>query len=341
MSLLTIRNLSKKYSGQKNPALDNISLELNEEEILVVVGENGAGKTTFLKLINGLEDPDSGEILFRGEKVKGPSSNLVPGHQQIKMLYQEFNLLPHHTISENIGYNIRFYSDDDQSSIIGDLVKLCRLEGLENKLPAELSGGQQQRVALAKAIADDPLLILMDEPFSNLDLFLRDEIKKKVIRRLKAEGSSAIIVTHDLRDALSLSDRIAVLQNGKLLQIDEPKKVYEKPVNEYVAYLFGKVNILEIKEFEKIFNKENIFSDRISKNSTRTKVCIRPEHIQICKEEKAQLKVQVESVFYQGDSYEVEAKAGNMIIRINTRKKNISTGDKIFIRINPSRLHFI
>lgn len=339
MSFLSVKRVSKKYPNQETPAVTDVSFDLQKGEILALVGENGSGKTTLLKLINGLEDADQGEVYFEEKPVSGPSSNLVPGHEQIKMLYQSFNLFPKHTIRENIGYNLRYQSNDFQEEKVRELIALCRLEGMENKLPSELSGGQQQRVALAKAIADDPQLLLMDEPFSNLDLFLRDEIKKQVIRKIREEGNSAIFVTHDLKDALALSDRIAVMRNGRILQIASPQNVYEKPADEYVAYLFGKVNILSADAFFKNLNIPG--NKKITRITRETKICIRPEHITLCKEEKCQTGGIVETVSYLGDSYELEIAVNDIMIRVNTRKKRIRKGDKLFFKISASKLHLL
>jgi iron(III) transport system ATP-binding protein len=339
MNLLQIEKVSKKYPQQISNAVEDISFNLAKGEIIAIVGENGSGKTTLLKVINGLTDADTGYVTFNGEAVKGPASNLVPGHQQIKMLYQEFNLFPKHTIKENIGYNLRYFSNEEQERKTKELIKLCRLEGMENKLPSELSGGQQQRVALAKAIADEPLLLLMDEPFSNLDLFLKDEIKKKVIQKIREQGNSAIFITHDLKDALALADRIAVMRKGQLLQLDTPQNVYERPSDEYIAYLFGNVNILTESEFTQNFKlPENKNLKKLTKSS---KVCIRPEHIMLCKEEKCQSKGVVKNVAYLGDSYELEVEFNKVSIRVNTRKKQVNKGDKVFFKINPAKVHVI
>src|SRR5690606_3088295 len=137
MSFLSVKRVSKKYPHQETPAVTDVSFDLQKGEILALVGENGSGKTTLLKLINGLEDADQGEVYFEEKPVSGPSSNLVPGHEQIKMLYQSFNLFPKHTIKENIGYNLRYQSNDFQEEKICELIALCRLEGMENKLPSE------------------------------------------------------------------------------------------------------------------------------------------------------------------------------------------------------------
>jgi len=337
MNLLSVKDLSKQYEGQKKSAIHAVSFSMNKGEIIAIVGENGSGKTTLLKLINGILDADQGEIYFKDEKIKGPAHNLVPGHKHIKMLFQQLNLFPKHTIKENILYNIRMLSDEEQESILKELIHLCRLEGLENKIPSELSGGQQQRVALAKAIADKPQLLLMDEPFSNLDLFLKDEIKQKVIHKIKEEGNSALFVTHDLQDALSLGDKIMVMKDGEIMQLDTPQMVYEKPANEYVAYLFGNVNIIKapdlIKEFK--VEKSSIISGEIKK------ACIRPENFVITSKEKSVTSGTVDHIAYLGDSYELLVKTKNLTIRVNTRKKKINKGERIYLKLTKSKIHFI
>jgi ABC-type Fe3+/spermidine/putrescine transport system ATPase subunit len=340
MSFLLISEIYRKYPDTSFHAINGVSASFNKGEVIAVVGENGSGKTTLLKLINGIEDADKGEIIFNEKKVTGPASNLVPGHEQIKMLFQEFNLLPHHTVRENILQNLRYFNQTVQEEKLAGLIKLCRLEGFEDKYPRALSGGQQQRVALARALADGPLLLLMDEPFSNLDVMLKDEIRKAVIRAVKKQGNSIIFVTHEMRDALSLADRILVLKEGKIVQFDSPKNIYEKPSDEYVAYLFGNVNILNAKTFLKSF-KSLSENPKFKNTNSKTRICIRPEHIQICKEERSMRKGKVRHISYLGDSYELEIETNGLLLRVNTRKKNISEAETVFLKINVGRVHVI
>jgi ABC-type Fe3+/spermidine/putrescine transport system ATPase subunit len=340
MSFLIISEIYRKYPDTNFHAINGVSASFNKGEVIAVVGENGSGKTTLLKLINGIEDADKGEIIFNEKKVTGPASNLVPGHEQIKMLFQEFNLLPHHTVKENILQNLRYFNQAIQEEKLNALIKLCRLEGFEDKYPRALSGGQQQRVALARALADSPLLLLMDEPFSNLDVMLKDEIRKAVIRAVKKQGNSIIFVTHEMKDALSLADRIVVLREGKVIQFDSPKNIYEKPSDEYVAYLFGNVNIIRTRDLFKSFKS---LSDhpKFKNTESKTKICIRPEHIQICKEEKSIGKGKVRHIAYLGDSFELEVETNGLLLRVNTRKKNINAGETVFLKINGARMHVI
>ncbi|MFN3404108.1 MAG: ABC transporter ATP-binding protein [Cytophagaceae bacterium] len=333
MDLLSISNIQKKYAANADNAVNGVNFSLAQGKTLAIVGENGSGKSTLLKIINGLIDPDSGEVLFNGEKVKGPSENLVPGHQQIKMLFQEYNLFPKHTIKENILYHLRYYNDGYREERVKELLRLTHLENLEHKLPRELSGGQQQRVALAKALADEPLLILMDEPFSNMDIILKDQIKKEIFAVIEEKKLTCIFVTHDLKDALSLSDFIAVMKDGEIIQLDSPKNIYEKPANEYVAYLFGQVNIVPVATLNKIVPINT---------SGKSKACIRPEHICICKEDKAHAIGVIKKVSYLGDSYELEVKFNNQLsLRINTRKRKLEKGMKIPVKFSVSKIHYL
>ena len=340
MSFLNISGVSRKYPSTSFHAINGVSAEIHKGEVIAIVGENGSGKTTLLKLINGMEDTDHGEILFNGNKITGPSFNLVPGHEQIKMLFQEFNLLPHHTVKENILQNLRYFNQEAQHEKLVKLLKLCRLDGFEDKYPRALSGGQQQRVALARALADNPMLLLMDEPFSNLDVMLKDEIRRAVVREVKKQGNSIIFVTHEMKDALSLSDRILVLRDGKAVQFDTPKNIYEKPADEYVAYLFGNVNIIGSKDFFKAF-KSLSENTKFRNTDAKTKICIRPEHIQICKEERSISKGKVKHIAYLGDSYELEIEANGLLLRVNTRKKKIAVGETVFLKVNVGRVHVI
>jgi len=340
MNFLDLRKVSKKYPSQNENAIDAISFQLAKGEVMAVVGENGSGKTTLLKLIYGIEDTDGGEIEFQNKKVTGPSYNLVPGHEQIKMLYQEFNLFPKHNIRENIIYNLRHFEYSYQQKRLLELIALCRLEGLENKYPAELSGGQQQRVALAKALAESPQLLLMDEPFSNLDLMLKDEIKKDVIRAVVKEGNSIIFVTHDIKDALSLSNKIMVVKDGKILQLDTPENIYQKPADAYVAYLFGNVNIIKIKDFLKAF-PDLSGNKKFDNKSSDVNICLRPEYLSICKKEKSICSGKVKNVAYLGDSFELEVEVNKLLLRVNTRKKNIVKGDLIYLKLSLGKLHFL
>jgi iron(III) transport system ATP-binding protein len=243
-------------------------------------------------------------------------------------------------VRENILQNLRYFHQKEQDEKLAELLRLCRLNGFEDKYPRALSGGQQQRVALARALADNPLLLLMDEPFSNLDVMLKDEIRRAVVRTVRKQGNSIIFVTHEMKDALSLADRILVLRNGRIVQFDTPENIYEKPADEYVAYLFGNVNIMSVKDFFKSF-KPLLENPKFKNTNGKARICIRPEHIQICKEEKSMSKGKVRNVAYLGDSYELEVETNGFLLRVNTRKKNVLEGEIVFLKISMGRVHVI
>ncbi|UII33028.1 ABC transporter ATP-binding protein [Fulvivirga ulvae] len=336
MPFLSLSNVSGKYPGQSLAAVDNVTFDLQEGEILSIVGENGSGKTTLLKIIGGFEDAAEGEVRFMDKLVTGPSHNLVPGHPGIKMLAQNLRLMPKHTIIENIGYNLRGYVQEFQDERLNHLIDLFRLSGLEHKRPGELSGGQQQRAALASALAEEPALLLLDEPFSSLDIMLKDEIRYKVIRQARKDGDTLIFVTHDVKDALSLSDKIAVMREGKIVQMDKPQTVYEKPVDEYVAYLFGNVNILSPDDLFKVF--PDLGNDPRFSGSQKT--CFRPGRVSICKPENKMCMGVVMDCAYMGDNYELEVEVEGVTVKLNSNERYRS-GDRLCLKIHPDSIHFL
>lgn len=337
MPFLQVLNLSKAYPAQEQNAVDNVSFGLKRGAVLSVVGENGSGKTTLLKLISGLLDADKGTVYIENQEITGPAHNLVPGHKEIKLLAQNLNLMPKHTVLENIGYDLRRFVQDYQDERIAGLIQLLRLEGLEEKLPGQLSGGQQQRAALAKALAEQAPVLLLDEPFSNLDIMLKDEVKDKVILKAREDGVTLIFVTHDVKDALSLSDTIAVMREGKIIQMGSPQTVYEKPANEYVAYLFGSVNILSVRQLFTIFPELKELKKFSGLGSNR-KLCFRPEHVAICREENRMGAGTVIKVAYMGENRELQIRMGKVVLRIKSRKK-YAVGDTVYVKLRLPKIH--
>lgn len=215
MSILSIEHLSKSYDGKKY-ALSDCSFTLKEGRICAVVGESGSGKTTLLRLIAGLERPDHGVIKIRDQVVTDATKIVVPQQRHVGLVFQNYALFPHLTVTQNIGFGLKKH----QQERVQQLLQLIRLEGYERAYPNQLSGGQAQRVALARTLALQPKLLLLDEPFSNLDASLKSTLRKEIQQIVRQLGTSMLFITHDLFDAIDIADELIFLQNGQLLQHD-------------------------------------------------------------------------------------------------------------------------
>ncbi len=269
---LQVHHLSYTHPENQHYTLQNIHLTLNQGSILAVVGESGSGKSTLLQLIAGLLDAQEGEILLEGERVKGPAQQLVAGHPDVKVIFQHFNLSPKINVYQNIAYQLRAYTAEYRAARTLEMLRLCKLEGKEQLLPYQLSGGEKQRLAIARALAEEPRLLLLDEPFSNIDTMLKAQLKQDLVDIIKESSTTAIIVSHDMGDSLSVADRIAILQQGKLMQQDTPEAIYTHPATPYVAQLFGRCNFLDAKQCK------NLFGIEIPKEHTAG---IRAEHVAV------------------------------------------------------------
>ena len=249
--LLEINSLYFSYSKEK-PLFQNLNLRFEAGKIIALAGESGCGKSTLLSLMYGLLDWESGEIIFDGEKLLGPKGNLVPGEADMKFVAQSFDLMPYATVSENVGKFISNINLTQKKETVAELLEVVGLSEYANVLPKYLSGGQQQRVAIARALSVLPKLLILDEPFSNLDFPRKIELREKLFSYVKQNKISLIISTHELQDIIPWLDQIVVLQNGRLIQNDNPEETFRSPYNAYVAKLFGEVNIFietEVADF--------------------------------------------------------------------------------------------
>lgn len=243
MSHVKLINLTKRFD--KVEVLKNINLDIKEGEIVSLLGPSGCGKSTTLKIIAGILEPDGGNILFDEKSV-----NSIPtGKRDASIVFQEYLLFPHMNVFENIEFGLKMkkVNKKDRKIKVEELIDLVKLSGFENKYPSELSGGQQQRVAIARTLAINPKVLLLDEPFSNLDINLRNEMREFVLNLQKKLKITTILVTHDKEEALMMSDKIAVMLNGEIKQFDTPKNLYEKPKTKCVANIFGERNYIRGK----------------------------------------------------------------------------------------------
>src|SRR5690606_38022829 len=302
MTILALQKVDKKYSKADNYAVKEVSFEVSKGEILALVGESGSGKTTLLRLIAGLEHPENGFISLSGTKIVEGKKSVPADKRKVGMVFQDYALFPHLSILENVIFGLH-HSPGNHVKVAKETLKMVGLFENFNHYPHQLSGGQQQRVALARAIAPNPKILLLDEPFSNLDAILKDQVREDLRLIIKKTGITAIFVTHDTRDALSTADRIAILHKGYLQQIDTPKNLYEKPVNPYVANFFGKRNeILATPTTEGFYTPFGFIKDQRSiAYSNKVRLHFRPEHAKIIKSEGQYLNGKLLSVAYLGD----------------------------------------
>lgn len=248
--MLRIESLSKSFDKGKTFALKDVSFSLKEGDVYAIVGESGSGKTTLIRLIAGLETPDHGFIELNGVQVSSIKKMVSPEKRKIGLVFQEYALFPHLTLFQNILYGIS--KQKNKATRAGEVLELVGLAEMKDRYPHQLSGGQQQRVALARALAPNPSLLILDEPFSNLDAMLRAQLRNEVFDIVKKSGVTAIFVTHDTQDALTVADEILILQHGRLVQKDAAANLYTKPSSVYVASLFG--NTIQLsKELQSVF----------------------------------------------------------------------------------------
>jgi iron(III) transport system ATP-binding protein len=247
MTTLEVRNLVKQFHGTQQSAVNNISFELSAGEILALVGPSGCGKTTTLRIIAGLERPDSGFVRLNDRVVASETVFIPPEKRGVGMVFQDHALFPHLTVSENIAFGLRGQSLTQVKQTVGDMLHLVGLLPLSKRYPHALSGGERQRVALARALAPRPVLVLMDEPFSSLDADLRMEMREHVRRILKSMQATVVFVTHDQEEALYMGDRLAVLQSGHLEQIGTPEEIFHESNTRFVAEFMGDSDFLKGK----------------------------------------------------------------------------------------------
>lgn len=297
MNLLNVEQLSKTYRGGDRHAVRDAAFSVSPGELLSLVGESGSGKTTLLRLLAGLESPDQGSITLDGNVISAPGRVIPPERRGIGMVFQHHALFPHLNVARNIAFGIRKIPKAERLGIIRSLLDLVGLPGFEKRFPHQLSGGERQRVALARALAPKPKLLLLDEPFSSLDAKLRHSLRDETRAVLKRHGTTAIFVTHDTADALTVADRIVVLREGVIQQSGSPREIYGAPGNPYVASFFGSCNFIPPGHLPG--------HDHIGPDSDTSGVWIRPERLGLTGGNASGLKGIVHSVGFRGTHSEV------------------------------------
>lgn len=335
-----IKNTVKMYGDFK--AIDDVSIEIKEGEFFTLLGPSGCGKTTLLRMIAGFNSIEAGEILFDGEVI-----NNKPAHKRdIGMVFQNYAVFPHLSIYDNVGYGLkaRKINKDEANKRIMEALKTVQIDDLKDRMPSELSGGQQQRVALARAIVIEPKILLMDEPLSNLDAKLRVQMRT-VIKKLQRDlNITTIYVTHDQEEALAISDRIAVLDKGKIMQIEQPDLLYKNPQNEFVSNFIGTSNFLSAKSLSN--DEFEVLGYRVNKKHNANVdedilVSVRPEQF-VFSNNKEGIKGEITLATFLGDfvTYEVTL-SNNQIIEINEYTQNspiIRDEGEVYIKFDTDKI---
>lgn len=338
--LIDLEHISKSYDGEL--ILDDLNLYIKENEFLTLLGPSGCGKTTTLRILGGFATPDTGHVIFDGQNI----TKLPPNKRQLNTVFQKYALFTHMTISENIAFGLKIKKKS--KSYIQDKIKyalkLVNLEGYENRMPDSLSGGQQQRIAIARAIVNEPKVLLLDEPLGALDLKLRQDMQYELIRLKNELGITFIYVTHDQEEALTMSDTIVVMNKGYIQQIGSPEKIYNEPENAFVADFIGDSNLLggvmlEDKLVEILGVRFSCVDTGFGTNRP-VDVVIRPEDVILNAPGKGSLDGTVTHLIFKGVHYEMEVTANGFEWLVHSTSM-FPVGTKVSLRVDPFNIQIM
>jgi ABC-type Fe3+/spermidine/putrescine transport system ATPase subunit len=316
--LIKLNNIHKNHTEDKHSGVSGVDLEINEGQIISIVGESGSGKTTLLKLIYGYLVPQIGEVLFEGNRVLGPGEKLIPGHDAMKMVTQEVTLNLYARVFDNISSQLSNTDLEVKNSLTLQTMEFLRIDHLAHKKIVELSGGEQQRVAIARAVITEPRVLLLDEPFSQVDTILKKQLRDDIERLAKFLKITVVMVSHDPTDGLSLADHMIILKDGKVIKEGIPKAIYNQPEYSYVAQLLGKANILkDLIVFPDSYKNYAVYPHDVSISNTATN-----------------LKAKVKSVHFNGFCNEVEFIINqSIVISYDFEFKPLDKGDEVYLQI--------
>ena len=338
--LISLQHITKRFDGQT--VLDDLNLTIQENEFVTLLGPSGCGKTTTLRIIGGFESPDTGRVLFDGQDVTA----LAPNKRPLNTVFQKYALFPHMDIAENIAFGLKI--SGKSKSYIQDKIKyalkLVNLEGYERRSPDSLSGGQQQRVAIARAIVNEPRVLLLDEPLGALDLKLRQDMQYELIRLKNELGTTFLYVTHDQEEALTMSDKIVVMNQGYIQQTGTPEDIYNEPENAFVADFIGDSNLiggLMVRdELVQLCGARFACVDKGFGENRPVDVVIRPEDVELTAPEGAALTGRVTHVIFKGVHYEMEVYAGKTTWLVHSTKMH-PVGTLVGVAVDPFDIHIM
>ena len=333
-TLVDFIHISKGFGEQL--VLDDLNLSVHENEFLTLLGPSGCGKTTTLRILGGFESPDKGQVIFDGQNI----THLPPNKRNLNTVFQKYALFSHMSVSENIAFGLKISGKSDAyiKDKIRYALKLVNLEGYENRLPDSLSGGQQQRIAIARAIVNEPRLLLLDEPLGALDLKLRQDMQYELIRLKNELGITFIYVTHDQEEALTMSDTIVVMNQGYIQQMGSPEDIYNEPQNAFVADFIGESNIIEgIMIQDRLVQILGAKFDCVDTGFGQNKpvdVVIRPEDVDLVKPEKGTITGVVTHLIFKGVHYEMEVQAHGFEWLVHSTDM-FPVGQNVGIHVDP------
>ena len=338
--IIELKNVSHSFDGEK--VLDDLSIEIHDKEFVTLLGPSGCGKTTTLRLIGGFESPDEGDVYFMGEKI----NDVPPYRRHVNTVFQRYALFPHLNVFENIAFGLRIAKVKEKEVVerVEKMLALVNLRGFEKRTVTTLSGGQQQRVAIARALINNPKVLLLDEPLAALDLKLRKDMQKELKNIQRETGITFIYVTHDQEEALSMSDTIVVMANGKIQQIGTPTDIYNEPENAFVADFIGESNILDgvmLSDYKVKFAGHTFECvDKGFDPKEPVDVVVRPEDVDIVPVEKGMLRGKVTSVVFKGVHWEIIVDIGGFKWMIQTTDYCAPDSD-IGVYIEPDAIHIM
>jgi ABC-type Fe3+/spermidine/putrescine transport system ATPase subunit len=343
MSGLRLTNIVRRYGAFT--AVDDVSLELSDGEFVTLLGPSGCGKTTTLRMVAGFIAPDSGEIRFDDRRM-----NDVPPHRRnTAMVFQSYALFPHMTVAENVAFGLRMRKlpAAEQARRIGEVLEMVSLSGLEKRRPGQLSGGQQQRVALARAIVTRPDILLFDEPLSNLDAKLREKVRIEIRDLQRRLGITSLYVTHDQAEALAISDRIVVMNRGRIEQVGDPTQIYRAPSTSFVADFLGAANIVEGKALGNGLVDSPVgrfaMPDNLGPAASRVKLSWRPEDMKVATNGSGNIVgARVRSVVFRGNFVELVVEVSDQLLRAQVDSDfPVREGDTLSFALPESRIRVV
>ena len=338
--LIDFINISKSYGTQT--VLDDLNLYIRENEFLTLLGPSGCGKTTTLRILGGFETPDCGQVIFDGEDI----TNLPPNKRQLNTVFQKYALFTHMTIAENIAFGLKIKKKSKQYIYdkIKYALKLVNLDGFEKRMPDSLSGGQQQRIAIARAIVNEPKVLLLDEPLGALDLKLRQDMQYELIRLKNELGITFVYVTHDQEEALTMSDTVVVMNQGYIQQMGTPEDIYNEPENAFVADFIGDSNIIDglmvRDELVEILGVKFACVDKGFGNYKPVDVVIRPEDIILGNPGEGSMDGVVSHLIFKGVHYEMEVMANGFEWLVQSTVAH-TVGTPVSLRVDPFNIQIM